>query len=164
MVTLRIPVGRGPGDLGRGVAGMDSTDSATMALPLHERVAAAVRRAIASGELGPGDALPTARELADAFGAHPNTVLRAYRALRDEGTIDLRAGRGANVRRAEDGGAAGSPAGHVALRPQLDALVLDATRYGVSIEDLQALVHERHAALADRDAAQRNLRTQRRGT
>jgi GntR family transcriptional regulator len=117
------------------------------ALPLHERVGAAVRRAIATGEIGPGDALPTARELADAFGVHANTVLRAYRALRDEGTIELRAGRGAHVSRAVAGHSAGAVAGRVALREPLDGLVDAAARHGVSLDELLALVGERHAAL-----------------
>jgi GntR family transcriptional regulator len=120
------------------------------ALPLHERVGAAVRRAIADGEVGPGDALPTARELADAFGVHANTVLRAYRALRDEGTIELRAGRGAHVSRAVAGRVTGAVTGRVALRESLDALVDTAARHGVQLDELLSLVGERHAALVGR--------------
>jgi GntR family transcriptional regulator len=52
-------------------------------MPLHEQVEAAVRRAIADGEAGPGDGLPPARDLAKVLGVNPNTVLRALRALRD---------------------------------------------------------------------------------
>lgn len=44
--------------------------------PLHEQVAGAVRRAIAEGECGPGDRLPSARELSLALGVNANTVLR----------------------------------------------------------------------------------------
>jgi len=125
-------------------------DAALAALPLHERVAAAVRRAIGSGELRTGDPLPTARDLADAFGVHPNTVLRAYRALRDEGTIDLRAGRGARVLQdradhAEAGGTA-----RLVLLEQVDELLLVATRYGIGLEEITALLEERDRALAVR--------------
>ena len=101
-------------------------------LPLHERVAAAVRRAIAVGAVGPGDPLPTALQVADALGVHRNTVLRAYRALRDEGTIELRAGRGARVRRA-------APAREL-LREEIDALIRAAAQQGLDVEEAAELV------------------------
>ncbi|MFB4315622.1 GntR family transcriptional regulator [Actinomadura sp. 21ATH] len=44
--------------------------------PLHEQVAAAIRRAIATGECAPGERVPPAREPAAALEINPNTVLR----------------------------------------------------------------------------------------
>jgi DNA-binding transcriptional regulator YhcF (GntR family) len=101
-------------------------------LPLHERVAASFRRAIAEGTVVPGDALPTALQVADALGVHRNTVLRAYRMLRDEGTIELRAGRGARVRR--------SAATADVLREQIDALLRAAAREGLDAHETADLV------------------------
>jgi GntR family transcriptional regulator len=145
MVTLRIQ-------------DLTAMDVALAALPLHERVAAAVRRAIGSGELRTGDPLPTARDLADAFDVHPNTVLRAYRALRDEGTIELRAGRGARVLQdradhAETGGTA-----RLVLLEQVDELLLVAARYGIPLEEVTALLLERDGVLAGRAAGVRRGR------
>ncbi len=66
-------------------------------MPLHEQVAAAVRRAIAEGEARAGDRLPPAKDLAAVLGVNANTVLRALRALREEGLVEFRRGRGVSV-------------------------------------------------------------------
>ena len=64
---------------------------------LHEQVASAIRRAIAEGEIGAGERMPPARDLAAVLGVNTNTVLRALRALRDEGLLEFRRGRGVTV-------------------------------------------------------------------
>jgi GntR family transcriptional regulator len=74
----------------------------TEPVDLHEQVAAQLRRAIADGEAQPGERLPPAGDLAAVIGVNKNTVLRALRALRDEGLLEFRRGRGISV--------AGSPA------------------------------------------------------
>ena len=65
--------------------------------PLHEQIAACVLRALDEGRLEPGERLPPASELAAVLDVNPNTVLHAYRRLRDQGVLEFRRGRGARV-------------------------------------------------------------------
>jgi GntR family transcriptional regulator len=65
--------------------------------PLHDQVAAQIRRAIADGEAEPGERLPPARHLAAVMHVNTNTVLRALRLLRDEGLLELRPRHGIRV-------------------------------------------------------------------
>jgi GntR family transcriptional regulator len=73
--------------------------------PLHDQVAAEIRRAIAEGEAGPGERLPLAKDLAAVLGVNKNTVLRALHILRDEGLLDFQRGRGITVAGSAERGA-----------------------------------------------------------
>ena len=66
-------------------------------LPLHDQVCAEIRRAIADGEVRPGERLPPARDLAAVLNVNSNTVLRALRRLRAEGLLEFRRRRGITV-------------------------------------------------------------------
>jgi len=93
-------------------------------LPLYVQIAAAVRRALADGEVAEGDRLPAARDLAQSLDVNMHTVLRAYKDLREEGVIELRRGRGAIVRQ----GSSRSAAAHRLVSD----LVAEAGRQGLS--------------------------------
>src|ERR1700729_1431308 len=73
--------------------------------PLHDQVAARIRRAIAEGEASPGERLPLAKDLAAVLGVNKNTVLRALHILRDEGLLEFQRGRGITVAGSADRGA-----------------------------------------------------------
>lgn len=102
---------------------------------LHEQVAASVRGAVRSGEVGPGERLPTAREVAASLDINMHTVLRAYQTLRDEGVIELRRGRGAVV--------AHNAATTAELTDAIDRVIDVARRHGVSTELLIHTITER---------------------
>jgi DNA-binding transcriptional regulator YhcF (GntR family) len=64
---------------------------------LQDQIASCVRRGVASGDLTVGEQLPPASELGSALSVDRNTVLAAYRQLRDDGVLEFRRGRGARV-------------------------------------------------------------------
>ena len=99
--------------------------------PLHEQVAAEIRRAIAEGEAGPGDRIPQARDLAAVLGVNNNTVLRALRLLRDEGLLEMGRGRATRVTGSPDRGA---------VIAKTKALIDFARRHGYRRDELIALL------------------------
>jgi GntR family transcriptional regulator len=88
---------------------IDRTDP----VPLHDQVAAQIRRAIAQGEAAPGERLPLARDLAAVLGVNKNTVLRALHVLREEGLLEFRRGRGITVAGTPQHGAVLAAARHL---------------------------------------------------
>jgi DNA-binding transcriptional MocR family regulator len=64
----------------------------------YQQVADRLRGAIQSGDLRPGEALPTEKQLAERYGVSRPTIRAAVGLLRTEGLIDSRQGSGAYVR------------------------------------------------------------------
>jgi GntR family transcriptional regulator len=62
--------------------------------PIYLQIMSQVKHAVASGELAPGEQLPTVRQLAADLRVNFNTVARAYRQLDEEGIISTQHGRG----------------------------------------------------------------------
>jgi GntR family transcriptional repressor for pyruvate dehydrogenase complex len=88
------------------------------------KVAAAIREAVARGELQPGDQLPPQRELQQAFGVSRVTILEALRLLEADGLVEVQPGR--------NGG----------------AVVLDASRHSLS-RAVSLLLDTHHVDLAE---------------
>ena len=78
----------------------------SVARPVWDQVAAVIREAITSGQLAPGEALPSARQVADRNGLPVTAIHQALAVLADEGLVVVRQGRRAVV--------AGEPGG---IRP-----------------------------------------------
>src|ERR1700751_5031271 len=66
-------------------------------VPIYRQLFTQIVLAILSGDLRPGDRLPSTRELARRFAIHPNTVSAGYRELEREGWTELRHGSGVYV-------------------------------------------------------------------
>jgi GntR family transcriptional regulator len=76
-------------------------------VPLYRQLATQVELAILSGDLRPGDRLPSTRELARRFAIHANTISAGYRQLERDGWTETRHGSGVYVR--ERGAQASTP-------------------------------------------------------
>ena len=76
---------------------MDFSLDTKSGVPFYRQVIEQVKFAIARGALGPGDRLPTVRQLAVDLSINPNTVIRAYREMEIEGVLDTQQGSGTFV-------------------------------------------------------------------
>jgi GntR family transcriptional regulator len=66
--------------------------------PRHQQIAAELRDLIMRGELSPGTRLPSTAQLVERYGAANATIQHALKALKDEGFLDSRVGKGVYVR------------------------------------------------------------------
>lgn len=61
---------------------------------IYLQIADAICEKILSGELGPDDRIPSVREYGAEIGVNPNTVMRSYEKLTNDGIIYNRRGIG----------------------------------------------------------------------
>ena len=101
---------------------------------LQHQITRCIRQGVASGELTVGEQLPPAVELAAALSVDRNTVLAAYRQLREDGLLEFRRGRGARV-----ASAVPEPA---AVTAAAQALVVVARQHGLGRNDLIRLIEQ----------------------
>ena len=66
-------------------------------VPIYTQLVDRIKHLVASGALGPGDQLPTVRQMAAELRVNFNTIARAYRILDEEGVISTQQGRGTYV-------------------------------------------------------------------
>jgi len=66
-------------------------------VPFYRQIIDHVKAAIATESIGPGDRLPTVRQLAVDLSINPNTVSRAYTELELTGLVETQMGSGTFV-------------------------------------------------------------------
>jgi GntR family transcriptional regulator len=66
-------------------------------VPIYRQIIDQVKSAIATGTLGPGDRLPTVRQLSVDLSVNPNTVGRAYNELELTGLVETHMGSGTYI-------------------------------------------------------------------
>lgn len=107
------------------------------ATPIYAQLERALRAAIASGRLQPGDQLPTVRQLAVDLRVNANTVARVYAELERAGVLETRRGVGSFVSATPV--QARSPREYERrLRAFVTAVLADAERSGFTVDELIA--------------------------
>ena len=97
--------------------------------PIYRQIAEQLRRLVSAGQLRPGDALPSVREVAAAHAINPMTVSRAYSQLEAEGVLERLRGKGMAV------AARRQRSDSVAARmQQLEPVLREASRHGRELE------------------------------
>jgi DNA-binding transcriptional regulator YhcF (GntR family) len=109
-------------------------------LPPFQQIAEQLREFVERGDLRPGDALPTVRQLATDLGVAPNTVARAYTDLQDAGWLTSDGRRGTRV-------AQSTPADDLkrratVLRDDVDEYVNSLRRRGYSKNEIRTALRE----------------------
>ena len=105
--------------------------------PLYAQLERALRAAVASGRLNPGDQLPTVRHLAVELRVNANTVARVYSELERSGVIETRRGVGSFVTASPER-ARPAREHERRLRAFVEHVLADAARSGFSIAEIVA--------------------------
>ena len=111
-------------------------------VPFYRQIVDQILVAIASGQLTPGDRLPTVRRLAIDLKVNPNTVSRAYRELEIREVVRTQRGTGTFV--AAEPGVAGDVAKQREFLEQLcNRFAAEAGKHGISLQELVAALNDR---------------------
>jgi GntR family transcriptional regulator len=103
--------------------------------PIYAQLNRALRAAIATGQLSPGDQLPTVRQLAVELRVNANTVGRVYGELERDGVLETRRGVGSFVAATPD--QARPPAEHSRrLRAFATRVLADAAAAGFTRDEV----------------------------
>ena len=114
------------------------------AIPLTTQIEHALRRAIATGEISPGQELPAVRQLAGDLDVNFNTVARAYRALEARGLVQTSRGRGTFVRANSEMDEPGALKRAVA---SIRRALADARLAGLDQREIEAILRQESAAI-----------------
>ena len=110
----------------------------TSRTPIYRQLIDQVRRAVARGNLNPGDRLPSVRQLSRELVVNPNTIARTYTELEREGTLITQQGRGVFV--AEPQTTLTKKVRLERLAEILDRLLVEAVHLGFTAGELQEMV------------------------
>jgi GntR family transcriptional regulator len=105
-------------------------------IPPYLQLVQQVKHALRLGMIGPGDQLPTIKQVVADVAINPNTVLKAYRDLEREGLVQGRAGVGTFVLKRPDGP---PPPLLAQLRRSLDRWLRTAFDAGLDHESIASL-------------------------
>ena len=108
-------------------------------LSVHEQVVFAVKKAIVSGRLRPGDEFPSVRAISRDLRINPNTAHKVVATLTTEGLLDVRPGIGTFV---AERPASSAEQRRALLREDVERLVVDARHLSLDVQDVLDAVAE----------------------
>jgi GntR family transcriptional regulator len=108
--------------------------------PIYAQIVDQVKFAIAARVVGPGDLVPSVRELSKRLVVNPNTVARAYRELQGQGLLEGVRGTGLEV-------TAAAPARcgeerQAIVRQRLRSAIEEALRSELAPAEIEAILRE----------------------
>ncbi len=114
--------------------------------PIYRQLKERIVTMMLEGQLRPGDALPSVRQIAADYQLNPITVSRAYQELADESLVEKRRGLGMYVTDGATGKLLASERERF-LREEWPAMLARIQRLGLRVEDLlqQAAAQEKRA-------------------
>jgi len=110
-------------------------------IPPYEQIRAQISALINAGALGAGAPLPAVRQLARDLGVAPNTVMRAYTQLREEGQVTISSRQGVMVAGRLPTPAEGERV--AALDIAVDHLLAAVTHLSADARDIHAAIDRR---------------------
>lgn len=110
-------------------------------VPIYVQIVDQVKALLSSGELNPGDQLPTVRQLASELRVNFNTIARAYRLLDEAGLISTQRGRGTYLLDARPVELS-KVIKRERLESQIQATVRSLLNQGYSLEEIQNSLEE----------------------
>ena len=111
-------------------------------LPLFSQIMEGVRLAAATGRIGPGDRIPSIRDLAVELRVNPNTVAKAYQELERLGVVETKRGLGYFVSSAINGSLAEREREEL-LASLVEELLSSALELGFGPEDVKSAIDAR---------------------
>lgn len=110
-------------------------------VPIYVQIVEQVQQLLVSGELKPGDQLPTVRQLASEIRVNFNTVARAYRMLDEAGLISTQQGRGTYILD-QSADRLTDLLKSETLEDQVEKFLLNLEAQGYSLEQIQKMIIE----------------------
>jgi GntR family transcriptional regulator len=105
--------------------------------PVYEQVLLAVKRALTSGQLKPGDRFPSVRVLSQELRINPNTAHKIISTLVEDGLLKVLPGAGTVVAQIKP---ATAQQKQQSLEQEIERLVVEARTVSLDLQDLLAAV------------------------
>ena len=115
----------------------------------YRQIVYAATKAVVSGELAPGSPFPSVRELSQALKINPNTAHKVVAELIRDRLLEVRPGVGTVV---SSGRRATAAERRALLSSEVEQLIVEARRLGLSKQDVTNAIADRWTAVFGRDS------------